>query len=118
LESLNNTDKAESEVIVFNRVPKVGSQMFIELMKKLAIQNKFRFYRDKPLPNEPVRLEEKYQNYIVEAISDLPQPLAYAKHLAYINFSRFDRPNPIYINLVRDPVERVISWFYYIRNPK
>lgn len=24
---------------------------------------------------------------------------------------------PLYLNVVRDPVERVISWFYYIRTP-
>jgi hypothetical protein len=24
---------------------------------------------------------------------------------------------PIYMNMVRDPVERVISWFYYVRQP-
>lgn len=24
---------------------------------------------------------------------------------------------PIYMNIVRDPIERVISWFYYIRAP-
>ena len=30
---------------------------------------------------------------------------------------RFNLPDPIYINLVRDPVERVISWYYYVRAP-
>ncbi|KAK1125291.1 hypothetical protein K0M31_005664 [Melipona bicolor] len=29
----------------------------------------------------------------------------------------FNLPQPIYINIVRDPVERVISWYYYVRAP-
>ena len=30
--------------------------------------------------------------------------------------SRFNLEMPIYVNMVRDPVERVISWYYYIRS--
>ena len=42
-------------------------------------------------------------------------PMSYVKHLNFLNFEEFDRKNPIYINMVRHPVERVISWYYYIR---
>ena len=28
---------------------------------------------------------------------------------------RFNLPMPIYVNMVRDAVERVISWYYYVR---
>lgn len=37
--------------------------------------------------------------------------------LLLILCSRYGLPDPIYINIVRDPVERVISWFYYVRAP-
>ena len=42
-------------------------------------------------------------------------PLSYVKHVNFLNFEEFGRKNPIYINMVRHPVERVISWYYYIR---
>jgi len=31
--------------------------------------------------------------------------------------TRYGLPEPIYVNLVRDPIERVISWYYYVRAP-
>ncbi|TMW40448.1 hypothetical protein DOY81_014472, partial [Sarcophaga bullata] len=42
---------------------------------------------------------------------------SYTKHVAYVDFDAINYPEPIYINLVRDPVERIISWFYYVRTP-
>ena len=40
----------------------------------------------------------------------------YYKHMYFINFEDYNRSNPIYINIVRDPIDRIVSWFYYIRS--
>merc|ERR1719400_375185 len=45
----------------------------------------------------------------------LSAPFSYVKHLNFLNFEEFNQTNPIYINMVRHPVERVISWYYYAR---
>ena len=39
------------------------------------------------------------------------------KHMCFLNFEQFSQINPIYINFVRNPVERIISWYYYERQP-
>ena len=38
-------------------------------------------------------------------------------HCAFkrVDFAALGHPTPIYVNLVREPVERLVSWFYYIR---
>ena len=33
----------------------------------------------------------------------------------FLNFEEFNRTNPIYVSMVRNPVERIISWYYYQR---
>ena len=34
-----------------------------------------------------------------------------------MDFDEVGLPFPIYINFVRHPVERIISWYYYVRAP-
>lgn len=41
---LNNTARSDVELLFFNRVPKVGSQTFMELLRRLAIRNQFGMY--------------------------------------------------------------------------
>ena len=48
-------------------------------------------------------------------VNSFSTPSVFAKHVAMVNFSKHGLPTPIYVNIVRDPVERVISWFYYSR---
>ena len=38
------------------------------------------------------------------------------RHMHFINYEEFNFTNPIYINFVRHPVERLQSWFYYVRS--
>ncbi|XP_037718595.1 heparan sulfate 2-O-sulfotransferase pipe-like isoform X2 [Drosophila subpulchrella] len=114
---LNNTRKAQMELVFFNRVPKVGSQTFMELLRRLSERNNFQFHRDAVQKVETIRLAEDQQQEMAEVISELPEPSVFIKHVCFTNFTKFNLPKPIYLNVVRDPVERVISWFYYVRAP-
>ncbi|XP_026473237.1 heparan sulfate 2-O-sulfotransferase pipe [Ctenocephalides felis] len=115
--SLNNTRKAELEVIFFNRVPKVGSQTFMELLRRLSIRNSFTFHKDRVQRVETIRLATPDQQELAAIVAGLEAPSVYVKHVCFTNFTRWGLPQPIYVNIVRDPVERVISWYYYVRAP-
>lgn len=114
-DALNNTKKAEIDVVIFNRVPKVGSQSLMQLMIQLGKVNNFIHSRDAGKAHETILLNPNQQKQLIEEIYQKPRPHIYSQHLAYVNFTRFHMPRPIYINLVRDPVERIISWHYYVR---
>ncbi|KAL0822442.1 hypothetical protein ABMA28_004511 [Loxostege sticticalis] len=114
---LNNTARAGMELLFFNRVPKVGSQTFMELLRRLAIRNQFGFHRDAVQRVETIRLAPADQQVLVNLVAAHTPPSSFIKHVCYTNFTRFGYPSPIYVNVVRDPVERVISWYYYVRAP-
>lgn len=114
---LNNTRKARQEILFFNRVPKVGSQTFMELLRRLSIANEFGFHQDHVQRVETVRMAPDDQAAMASMVSSYEAPSVYIKHVCFTNFSEFDLPEPIHVNIVRDPVERVISWYYYVRAP-
>ncbi|XP_053954283.1 heparan sulfate 2-O-sulfotransferase pipe-like [Anastrepha ludens] len=115
--SLNNTQFAETDLLFFNRVPKVGSEHLIELIRRLSTINGFGASR--ALFSEPIRqsLLDEEQEELANELIGYEEPHAHSAHVNYIDFREFDLPQPIYINMIRDPVERVISWFYYRRAP-
>ncbi|XP_050316102.1 heparan sulfate 2-O-sulfotransferase pipe [Anthonomus grandis grandis] len=116
-DQLNNTKKAQQDVVFFNRVPKVGSQTLMELLRRLSIRNQFGFHQDRVQRVETIRLAPEDQAALSALVSSYEPPSVYIKHVCFTNVSSFGLPEPIYINLVRDPVERVISWYYYVRAP-
>ncbi|XP_043466136.1 heparan sulfate 2-O-sulfotransferase pipe [Leptopilina heterotoma] len=117
ISALNNTKRAKKNVLFFNRVPKVGSQTFMELMRRLSLRNGFSFNKDRIQRVETIRLAPIEQLQLARMISNFLEPSVYVKHVCFTNFTEFNLPEPIYVNMVRDPVERVISWYYYVRAP-
>lgn len=86
---LNNTRKAGTQIIFFNRVPKVGSQTFMELLRRLSAKNNFHFHRDAVQRVETIRLAPDQQQELAEMVTDLPSPSVYVKHVCYTNFTKF-----------------------------
>ena len=50
-----------------------------------------------------------------EPVQPKNKSIVYKKYMNFLNFKEFNKTNPIYVSMVRDPMERVISWYYYHR---
>ena len=71
----------------------------------------------------------------MQLFADLTYPASYTKHISFLDFDAFEKLKskpelsrlvekkshrfraPIYVNMVREPVNRIISWYYYVRAP-
>ncbi|XP_017137593.1 heparan sulfate 2-O-sulfotransferase pipe-like isoform X4 [Drosophila miranda] len=115
---LNNTPRAQLDTIFFNRVTKTGSEKMMELLKILGKRNGFEARRDVEGFYEVVLMDPTYaKNFLHSDVLNSTGANTYTKHVAFIDFDLLNEPWPIYINLVRDPIERLVSWFYYARAP-
>ncbi|TRY67793.1 hypothetical protein TCAL_06426 [Tigriopus californicus] len=120
LQYLNNTRKSNPQVLFFNRVSKTGSTSMIEALKNLQGPNNFQMNAYKLLPDgsdtETRTMGIIEQGRVVADLSnETNENQAYFRHFHFINFATFNRTNPIYFNMVRHPIARLESWFYYVR---
>ena len=71
--ALNNTAKAKREILFFNRVPKVGSQTTMELLKQLSIRNGYHYHKDKTQKTERIKLGYSKEVSHLKQIQDTRQ---------------------------------------------
>lgn len=90
----------------------------IELLQILRKENSFKIYvngyNSKPPPMIP---SEELQQSLVYKISELRDNSVFVSHINYLSFSDFGKRSPIYMNLIRDPIDRLSSAHYYNRRP-
>ncbi|KAF4521799.1 hypothetical protein B566_EDAN011384 [Ephemera danica] len=96
-------NKKNDLVVIYNRVPKTGSTSFVGVAYDLCKRNRFHV------------LHARFVNNISNWNS--VKPAFYHGHLAYVEFSKFGSTvQPIYINLIRRPLDRLVSYYYFLRN--
>ncbi|XP_065111678.2 uronyl 2-sulfotransferase isoform X2 [Paramisgurnus dabryanus] len=62
------------------------------------------------------RLSKREQANLVRNISSTaPLPFLYTRHVHFLNFSRFGTDEPVYINIIRDPISRFLSNYFFRR---
>ncbi|XP_035681319.1 uronyl 2-sulfotransferase-like [Branchiostoma floridae] len=100
--------------LVYNRVPKCGSNSVVTIIRKLKDRNGFHFFEDKTYTAYTVLRGRNLSNF-AQMIYNFPTPSIYERHIFYVDFHQFGLQQPMYINLVRDPLEQRISGYYYMR---
>lgn len=91
-----------------------------DVLRLLAVQNGFE-YRPYPIYDKRA-LTSKEQRLWIEKVAqvnqNLQRPLATDRHLFFVDMESYGTEPVNWINIVRDPIERLISRFYYLRNPR
>ena len=92
-------------VLVYNRSPNAGSTTMAELLRRLAERNGF-----KHVPLEGPFVPFADVRAAIEDALRVPERSAIEGHF---NFPEVLDPRVAYINVVREPVDRCVSYFYF-----
>ncbi|XP_071818865.1 uronyl 2-sulfotransferase-like isoform X1 [Apostichopus japonicus] len=117
--------------LVYNRVPKCGSRTFIDIANMLA---KRRSGLGKPLVVINRKLKSKikskkrqnkefhppYQDILRDRLLKTKIGSLIHGHVYYVDFNGDERlqpeRRPVYFNIIRDPIDRLVSQYYFARN--
>ncbi|CAH1802504.1 unnamed protein product [Owenia fusiformis] len=137
-------------LIMYNRLPKCGSESLMAIMKRLGRMNMFNYKHSLTYHNWS--LDVTSQGEFVQSFDNLtsvtftcprnygastifitttktdeiiyvcqpsswttPLKCIYDRHLHYVDFKQFGRTPPLYINVIRDPLEQAVSLYYFNR---
>ncbi|XP_072178490.1 uronyl 2-sulfotransferase-like [Diadema setosum] len=104
---------SEKDHVIFNRVGKCGSRSILELLHTLAARNHFFLICSQTFNDKHITTSEEEK--LVSILREVDAPYMYQRHLHFVNFTRYGAPRPKYINIIRDPLQRAVSQYYFIR---
>ncbi|ENN75239.1 hypothetical protein YQE_08248, partial [Dendroctonus ponderosae] len=107
---------SDNLVVLYNRVPKTGSTSFVGIAYDLCKKGQYHVLHVNVTGNSHV-LSLTNQIKFVTNVTEWGsmKPALYHGHFAYIDFSKFGVFKPLYINVIRKPLDRFISYYYFLR---
>ncbi|KAL7642226.1 UNVERIFIED_CONTAM: hypothetical protein RMT77_006787 [Armadillidium vulgare] len=115
---LNNTGRGQESIMILTSIPRTGQSNLREIIKIIKGSNGFLTISPPRRPELTIEIPsvEKQRN-VAMRVSSLNFSAAIIDHFAFIDFNKFGIEQPIQVSMVRDPVERAISMYYYVRAP-
>jgi len=108
--------KKHLPVVIYNRLPKTGSTTFTRLIYDLSKSNAIYVSHLNTTKNN-FRWSLSDQYTFVWNVTNWHdhKPAVYHGHVGYIPFSQFGASEPLYINIIREPLDRLVSYYYFLR---
>ena len=98
----------DSDLLMYNPVPKTGSKSMAKTLESLSKRNGFTYQKWGDRGNYSRQYSRRDQEKFLGEIWEKDFPLAVNRHIHFVNFSDgFDvgeERNPVYINYLRDPI--------------
>ena len=104
--------------IFYNRVPKCGSAFVLEVLKTMKNSDKrFQSIHSTEYSLWRLRSETAMRQLMNEfdKYDTGGGPWVFDRHLFFVDFTQYNRTNPLYINFVRKPIDGFFSQYHYIR---
>ncbi|XP_077994683.1 uronyl 2-sulfotransferase-like [Glandiceps talaboti] len=99
--------------LVYNRVDKCGSRSLLYTIDELTQKHSYTKFTSEEFNKKNLTQEE--QKELVAEINGLTPPVIYDRHVYFTPFQKFGSKNPAWVNLIRDPLRRFISLYYFKR---
>ena len=112
-----NRSSANSVIVFYNRVPKTGSSTIKKLLTLQSKNQKVNFEKSSEYDkrSNSISDEEKFVNNLDKIV----YPTIFEKHMYFIDVSKYHSKMKVnWINIDRNPIDRFVSRFYYIRTSK
>jgi dermatan/chondrotin sulfate uronyl 2-O-sulfotransferase UST len=82
-------------------------------LRELASKRKFTLHSKEIFV--PFLLSTSVQQEVMYELDSAQLPVLYERHMYFIDANYFQKPQPVYINIVREPLQQTISAYYYSR---